>query len=99
MNIKDLPGSINVRTIRNKKTGVLVAEILDFDISTEADSIQELVFNVNDLIFTYFDVPKELRTEIRYSPSFKNETEPSFSDPVRFKILMTPALSKSYLRC
>jgi len=65
--ILELPSKIKVAIFRSTM-GVYIAELPDYDLHTEADSIQELAFNVNDLIYAYFDVDKEYQKGIWYRP-------------------------------
>ena len=62
----NLPNKIKVR-ISKGKSGSLIAELVDFDAFTEADGWRELDYCINDLIFSYFDVPETVRDLIRYS--------------------------------
>lgn len=64
----NLPDSIQV-TISKGESGVWIANIPDYDIFTEADNFWEIDDLINDLVFTYFDVPKELQASIRYVAS------------------------------
>lgn len=63
--ILQLPEKIKV-LLRKGSSGVFIAELPEYDISTEADSIWEIDDLINDLIWVYFDVPLEFRKEIRY---------------------------------
>lgn len=63
--ILQLPERIKVH-ISKGSSGIFIAELPEYDISTEADSIWEIDDLINDLIWVYFDVPKEFRKEIRY---------------------------------
>lgn len=63
--ILQLPEKIKV-LLRKGSSGVFIAELPEYDISTEADSIWEIDDLINDLICVYFDVPQEFRKEIRY---------------------------------
>lgn len=94
--IKKLPKFFIITTLRNKKTGVWIANIENYEICTEADSFDELVFNVNDLIYTYFDISKKLQSEIRYLPPvlehYSQEKKTSIEEQVRFTMLVNPSL-------
>lgn len=63
-----LPKSIKVKVLKGQ-SGCFIAELPEYNISTEADSVIEIDELVNDLIYVYFDVPKEFRKEIRYVSS------------------------------
>lgn len=60
-----LPERIKVHLTRGA-SGVFIAELPEYDISTEADQFCDLDFLINDLIWIYFDVPEEYRKAIRY---------------------------------
>lgn len=68
----NLPNSIHVN-ISKGKSGVWIANLPKYDIFTEADNVWEIDNLINDLVFTYFDVPKELQASIRYVPSQPKE--------------------------
>lgn len=63
-----LPASIQV-DVSKGVSGTLLAKLSRYDVFTEADSLNELFLQVNDLIYTYFDIPKKLQEKIRYIPS------------------------------
>jgi len=66
-----LPENVKIR-ILHTETGKYVAELIDYNVFTEADSLCELDFLINDLICVYFDVPKKMRKNIKYVlPEFK----------------------------
>ncbi len=70
MNKLRLPKSVEVKVIR-EKGGILFAELPEYSIFTEADTFPDLVFNVNDLVQSFFDVPKKLREKVWYNPPEK----------------------------
>lgn len=70
MNKIKLPKAIRVRVVK-EKGGVLFAELPEYSIFTEADTFSSLIFNVNDLVISFFDVPKNLREKVWYSPPEK----------------------------
>ncbi|OGM05411.1 hypothetical protein A2125_00505 [Candidatus Woesebacteria bacterium GWB1_43_5] len=87
----DLPKQIKVKVSQNKKGGVFLAELPDYDVFTEADTFSGLIFMVNDLIYTFFDVPKKLRGKIWYSPPLKTNLELNLPmNPILFSILTFP---------
>jgi hypothetical protein len=65
--ISNLPKTIKVK-INKGKLAKYIAVLTEYDVFTEADNIEELNFMINDLIFTYFDIPKTLRGNIWYRP-------------------------------
>lgn len=64
---QSLPSKIQVKIFKGT-SGVYIAELPEFDISTEADSPSDIDTLINDLIYVYFDVPADLRKIIRYMP-------------------------------
>ena len=64
-----LPEKLRVAVIRNEKTGVYMAELLDYDLHTEADNFYDLVSNVNDLLLLYLNVPNKYLNKIIYTPA------------------------------
>lgn len=67
-NILSLPHKILVRLSPGEKSGVIIAELIEYDVFTEVDSLLELDDLINDLIYTLFEVPKEFQKAIRYEP-------------------------------
>ena len=68
----NLPQKIKVKLIREDK-GIIFAELPEYGIFTEADSFNELIINVNDLLWSFFDVKKGDRGSVWYLPK---PTEP-----------------------
>ncbi len=62
-----LPPSIQV-DVSKGTSGVLLVKLPKYDVFTEADSLNDLFLQVNDLIYTYFDVPKKYQDRITYIP-------------------------------
>jgi len=62
-----LPKTIKV-DVSKGESGVLVAQLTEFEIFTEADTLNELWLQVNDLIYTYFDIPQKYQEHITYIP-------------------------------
>lgn len=86
-----LPKKIKVGVLRNKKTGVFIAELPDYDIFTESDSFSGLVFAVNDLVNTFFGVPRKLWGKVWFMPP-KEEKDINFStriNPLFFNALVS----------
>lgn len=98
--LRELPKTLRIHTLKNKKTGVWVAHLVAYDICTEADSFYELVFNVNDLIYAYFDVPKRLQSKVTYLPAPLMEKLKPTASPLQknmtFNILVSPQLLHGY---
>jgi hypothetical protein len=98
--LQQLPESFKINTMRNKKTGVWVAELTELDLCTEADSFFGLILNVNDLIYTYFDIPKAIQPKVFYMPpepleKSENAThlKSNVENQMTFNILINPQLS------
>lgn len=53
-----LPKVIKVKIIKTKE-GNYIADLPEYDIFTEADNPLKLDYYINDLIYTFFDVPKK----------------------------------------
>lgn len=85
----DLPNKIRVRVVKNKQTGVFLANLPEYDIFTESDSYSGLIFQVNDLIYTYFDIPKKLHGKVWYMPHFSTsgEVQKPSVNPILFNML------------
>lgn len=66
---QQLPKELSIKILMNANTGVFIADFVDLGAVTEADSFPELVNNIHDLVFTFFDVPAKLRKLVRYFPS------------------------------
>lgn len=91
---QSLPSEIKVKVIK-EKSGVYFAELVEYGIFTEADSPQELIFNINDLIYSFFDISKRDRTKIWYMPRElpAGKQEKTFMHPVLFHVLTQPEQS------
>ncbi|MBU0978631.1 hypothetical protein KKF92_02250 [Patescibacteria group bacterium] len=68
VNFPKLPKKIAV-LVKKGVSGCLLAELPELDIFTEADGLNHLFFQVNDLIYTYFNVPKKYQDQITFIPS------------------------------
>lgn len=60
-----LPSKIKVKIFKGE-SGAWIAELPEFDISTESDSPYYIEELLNDLIYVYFDVPHEDRKSVKY---------------------------------
>lgn len=91
-----LPAQIKVKVTR-EKSGSYFAELPEYDVFTEADNLSELVFNINDLVYTYFDIPRKDRGRVWYAPPLKQRKEEEFPlNPVHFKVLTEPDVQYSF---
>lgn len=88
----DLPQTIKVR-MRKLPKGKLFAELVDYGVFTEADNQDKLLLLINDLIYTYFDIPKELQKQFLYRP----KVDRNFEKAKPFVIFSTPDFYKRYL--
>ena len=97
-----LPESIQVEVSKGT-SGSLIAELPEFDIYTEAEDPNDLFFQVNDLISTYFDIPKKYQEKINFVPCLEarekiikvgsKKTTNSYSE-LQFKTFYTPDVVK-----
>ena len=70
--MKMVPAKVKVIVFHGKSAWI--AEVPEYDLHTEADSPVELEFMLNDLLFTFFDVPPQYRRHIRFIPEKPKET-------------------------
>lgn len=87
-----LPQTIKVK-IKKLPKGKLFAELIDYRVFTEAENEDELFSLVNDLIYTHFDVPRELQKEFHY----EMKEDKDYEKAKRFIIFSTPSFYKRYL--
>ena len=65
--LKNLPEEIKVK-VRKGNSGRYLIDLPDYDIFTEAETVKEIDFMINDLIYTYFNIPKKVPFKIYYLP-------------------------------
>lgn len=90
-NLDELPRIIKVRIIKTPE-GNLIADLPEYEnVFTQAESIEQLDFNINDLILAYFDVPKKYHKDIWYKPvkQVSSEAELIENTPIPFQILLS----------
>ena len=87
-----LPKTIRVR-IKRGTSGSFIAELVDYDVLTEFNKLQEADIYINDLIFTLFDLSKELQNKIWYRPSIKQIEEPK---TYQFNVFASPEAFNSF---
>lgn len=99
--LEQLPEELDVKLSRNPKTGIWIASIKNLDVFTEADDLIGLIYNVNDLIYAFFDIPKNLQHKVWYIPPFLQE--PPIKQPknyleelIKFNIYLSPQLHHKY---
>lgn len=91
-----LPSQIKVKVIK-EKSGNYFAELPEYGVFTEAVSLAELIFNINDLIYTYLDIPRKDRGKVWYAPPLKQRKEENFPiSPVHFRVLTEPDVHYSF---
>jgi len=69
--INSLPTRIKVK-VKKGTIAKYLAQLPELDIFTEADSLAELQININDLICTFFDIPKKYQQDLWYRPAVNN---------------------------
>ncbi len=94
-NITMVPRQITVKVIRDV-SGVYIAELPDYNAHTEAETIHELYFQVNDLIYGIFDIASEHRKDIKYAPESDSKPSKSLSSNVFFKKYITPDAARTF---
>ncbi len=70
----NLPRQISVH-VQKGESGALIATLEKYNSVTEANNLIELFFNVNDLIYTIFDVSKKDQESIQFIPSKEAQVE------------------------
>ena len=86
--LNKLPQRISVRILKTAE-GNYIAELPEYDgVFTQASSLEELNYNINDLVMTYFDVPRKYHHLIWYRPIEKRSEADSIRAPLHFQILL-----------
>ncbi len=67
LNLPKLPNKIAV-DIKKGESGTYLAYLPEYDIFTEADNPTHLFFQVNDLIYTFFEIPKKNQHKVCFIP-------------------------------
>ena len=89
-----LPAKIQVK-ISKGEMGAWIVEVPEFDISTETESLLDIDFLLNDLLYVYFDVPLEDRKRVRYvpvEPKIMIEENKLKAHPLYFQKFLSPDL-------
>ena len=99
--LEQLPEQLDVKLSRNPKTGIWIASIKNLDVFTEADDLIGLIYNVNDLIYAFFDIPKKLQNKVWYIPPFIQEpaiqnSKTYLGELIKFNIFLSPQLHQTY---
>ena len=100
--LEQLPAELDVKVSRNPKTGIWIAQIKNLDVFTEAEDLIGLIYNVNDLIYAFFDIPKKLQHKVWYMAPYIQETTAhnpkiQLDELIKFNILLSPKLHHTYL--
>ena len=74
--LSSLPEKIKIKLV--KVDSGFIAELPEYDVFTECSNPIDIILNVNDLIYTFFDIPKKLHGKIFYAPR-----PPAKAKPVR----------------
>lgn len=82
-----LPNTINVK-IKKGLSGCYVIVLPEYNIFTEADSREEIDFQVNDLIYTYFNIPKKFQEKVWYRPVKQKSSLLEVNYPLSFKMFV-----------
>ncbi len=92
--ILQLPDTIKV-DIKKGESGCYLAYLPEYDIFTESDSLEDIDFQINDLIYTFFDVPKKLQGKIWFRPTKKKSLLLGVEFPLPFKMFLEKDLWNS----
>lgn len=101
MDYKELPSKIKAQ-VTKERSGILFAELPDYGIFTQADTPLELFINVNDLIYSYFDVPQKYWGKLWYAPALEEQKRIAENnipiDPVLFSVLTNLDVQKYHFK-
>lgn len=101
MDYKELPLKIKAQ-VTKEKSGILFAELPDYGIFTQADNPLELFLNVNDIIYSYFDIPQKDWGKVWYAPAIKEQKRIAENDipmnPVLFSVLAKPNVQEYHFK-
>lgn len=84
--IKELPRSICLSVIKSKDGGFCAEITIQKDVLfTEAETFPELVYMINDAIYTYFEIPRKYLSSMpTYLPLTNQEKKTKFLWPMQF---------------
>jgi len=88
-----LPEQIQIKILEHTSGMAYFAELPEFDVFTEADSLEDLGAMINDLIYELFDVPKKIQHQIKYAPS---KTHNLSKQEKLLDVMMTPELYRNH---
>ncbi len=89
-----MPAQIKVRILEHKSGRAFYAELVDYDVFTEANNKDELEMMLNDLIYETFSVPQEYQRIIKYVLSENKDKD--LEKIKKLTVLSTPAFIKKY---
>lgn len=92
--LEKLPRIIKVN-ITKTEAGNFIAEFPEYEnVFTQTESLEQLDFNINDLVRAYFDVPKKYHKDIWYRPvkEIRSEAD-TIKVPLNFQILLAKNFS------
>lgn len=91
-----LPAIIKVK-VAETPSGKYIADLPEYDVFTEVDTLGELEFYVNDLIYAFFDVPKKFQGKIWYQPIKRTKRDLLKIDaPLAYKAFLTQEVFNKY---
>ncbi len=87
-NLDDLPQTILVKIERTPE-GNFIAELPELKkVFTQAENLELLDSAINDLIMSYFDVPKKYQSAIWYKKTESKSEADKINVPLHFQILV-----------
>jgi len=103
INFPKLPEKIAVE-IKKGESGRYLAYLPEFDIFTEANNPAHLFFQVNDLIYTFFDISKKYQSQVCFIPPIEVRQQLSELDKIKlseikFNTVYSPLLFRSLHQC
>ena len=94
--LSNLPQKILVR-IQKTPEGNYIAELPDHgNVFTQVSSLEELDYNINDLVMAYFDVPPKYHHLIWYRRIEEKSEADAIKAPLHFQILLAKNLASRW---
>ena len=94
--LNKLPQTITVKIAKTVE-GNFIAELPEYEeVFTQASNLEQLDFNVNDLIMAYFDVPREYHNFIWYRPKESKSETDKIKTPLHFQMLLAKNLPSQW---
>lgn|SRR3990167_11299553 len=95
-NLNKLPQTIKVKIERTSE-GNFIAELPEYDeVFTQAENLEQLDYNINDLIMSYFDVPRGYHNLIWYKPRESKSEADKIKAPLHFQMLLLRGFDKKW---